>query len=159
MSIISHGVITMSYQEKNSLVSFFSTVIIYGAYCLYVFLKYQEGTTAMSHDLFFWGRVILIFIPISIAARIIIYILFHVVNTAVTREDEDPSFQDERDRLIDLRATKYAYVVSGFGFLFAMVTLVLRMPPAVMINVIFLFCNIGSMVEEGTKFYFYRRGF
>ncbi len=149
----------MSFQEKNSIVSFFSTVIIYASYCLYVFLKYQEGSINMAGDLFFWGKVILIFIPISIAARILIYILFHIVNTAVTREDEDPSFQDERDKLIDLKATKIAYIVSGLGFLFGMVTLVLRMPAAVMINVIFLFCNIGSMVEEGTKFFFYRRGF
>lgn len=147
----------MSFQERRSMVNLVSTILVTALYSAYMIQRFPQGN-AYSPEVFrFWGAFILIFIPVTILTRIVIHILFYIVNTIATREEE-PSVTDERDHLIELKATRYSLYVFSFGFVLAMVSLVMEMPPSMMFIILICSGLISEMVSEIAQFYFYRRG-
>jgi hypothetical protein len=149
---------TMSYQEKRALVSLISSVLIFGFYCLYVFQRYQEQILSAPNDLGFWATAVFILIPVSIVATIIIHIVFVIINKIVTNEDA-PSFTDERDKLIELKAIKISHWTFIFGFLLSMGSQVIDMQPYVMIIALIFSGFVASIVSDIATIYFYRKGF
>ncbi len=148
----------MSFQERRSIVNLVSTILITALYSAYMVQRFPEGN-AYSPDVFrFWGAFFLILIPVTIVARIGIYIVFYIANTIATKEEE-PSITDERDNLIELKSTRYSLYVFGFGFLLAMGSLVIELPPSVMFIILIGSGLVSEMVSEISQFYFYRRGF
>jgi hypothetical protein len=148
----------MSFQERRAIVSIIGTILIGVVYSAVMMARYPTGDP-YSPDVFrFWGAFILILIPVSIVAKIIIYILFYILNAIATREEE-PSITDERDKLIELRAQTLSNYVFILGFGIAMVSLVVDQPPAVMFVILFLSGIVSEMISEIATFYFYRRGF
>jgi hypothetical protein len=146
----------MSYQEKKIYVNLISTTVIFGFYCLYVFQTHQERID--STDSFsFWAAVILILIPVSIVAKIIISIVFNIINRITTNEKE-PSFSDELDKLIELKAIRNSHSVFVAGFLLAMVLLVIDKPPSVMFITLILSGFLSEVVGGITQLYLYRKG-
>jgi len=152
----------MFYQEKKIIATMISGVLILVAYFIYIFQKYQEGAIDLEYDLKFWASTMLIFIVVGIVSTILILIIFNILNAVVNevkQEEQEVSIdEDEMDRLIALKATRNSYLVVGVGFLISMVTLVLQMPPAVMLNIIYLAFHLGMLVEGFSQLYFYRRG-
>ena len=147
----------MSYQEKKNIVSLISTLLIFGFYCLYVYQKYQEGSIDSTDTYRFWGTVILILIPVSIAAKIIITIVFNIIYRITTKEVE-PSFADELDKLIELKATRNSHYVFTLGFLLAMGSLVMDMPHSAMFIILILSGFVSEIVGTVTQLYLYRKG-
>lgn len=147
----------MSYQEKRTIVSLISTLLIPTLYFLYMFQGYPEGDAYSIEVYRFWGRFILILIPVSIVAKIIIYIVFSIINTIATREEE-PSVSDERDRLIELKSTRNSFYVFIVGFFLGMGSIVMEMPPSVMFALLIFFGMLAELVGELSQLYFYRRG-
>jgi hypothetical protein len=148
----------MSYQEKRSLVNVISGILITVFYSAFMIQRYPEAD-AYSREVFhFWGAFFLILIPISIAARIIIYIIFSIVNAIATREEEPP-ITDERDKLIELRAGRLALYVFTIGVVLAMGSLVVELPPAAMFIILICSGVASEIVSEVAQFYYYRRGF
>ena len=70
-------------REKQSLVSLITMVLILGSYTLYVYHKYIAGNLDILNDFKFWGKAYLILIPVSIAAQIIIHIIFFIINISL----------------------------------------------------------------------------
>lgn len=147
----------MSYQEKKNIVSLISTLLIFGSYCLYVFQMYQEGSIDSTDSFSFWGSVILILIPVSIVAKIIISIVFNIIYRITTHEKE-PSFSDELDKLIELKATRNSHYVFILGFLLSMGSLVIDMPTSVMFIILIFSGFVSEVVGVITQLYLYRRG-
>jgi uncharacterized membrane protein len=148
----------MSYQESRSLVNLISTLLINGLYAAYMLPRQPQGD-AYSPEVFrFWGTFFLILIPVMIVAKIILFIVFHIINAIATRETEPP-ITDERDKLIELKATRARYLVFTLGFLIAMISLVGDMPPATMFMILVGSAVVAETVSDLTQFYFYRRGF
>lgn len=147
----------MSYQEKRTIVSLISTLLIPTLYFLYMFQGYPKGDAYSIEVYRFWGRFILILIPVSIVAKIIIYIVFSIINTIATKEEE-PSVSDERDRLIELKSTRNSFYVFILGFFLAMGSIVMEMPPSVMFAILIFFGMVAELVGELSQLYFYRRG-
>jgi hypothetical protein len=145
----------MSSQEKKVLVNTLGTIIIFTLYCFYVNHMFQQG---LEQNLKHWGLVLLIFIPVAIISKIIIYILFYIVNAVVTREEME-DITDERDKIIELKANSIGYIVVGVGFMLSMVTLVLEMPVYVMFNLWFFSFNLADIISDFAKIRYYRRGF
>jgi hypothetical protein len=146
----------MSYQERKNIVSLISTILIFGIYCLYMLQMYQEGSID-STSFKFWGSVILILIPLSIVAKIIISIIFNIIYRMTTNEKE-PSFSDELDKLIELRATRNSHYVFVIGFLLAMGSLVMDLPPYVMFIILIFSGLVSEIFGVFTQLYLYRRG-
>lgn len=147
----------MSYQEKKHIVSFISTLLIFSFYCWYVFQNVPHTHVDTMETLRFWAAAILILIPVSIIAKILIAILFNIIYRITTKEVE-PSFSDELDKLIDLKATRNSHYVFTLGFLLAMGSLVLDMTPTTMFIILIFSGFLSEMVGVSTSLYHYRRG-
>ena len=148
----------MSYQERRALVNVLSTVLITAGYTAYMMQRYPQ-TDPYSIEVFrFWGGYFLILIPVTIIARIIITIIFSILNTIATREGE-PEITDERDRLIELKSLRASLYVVSIGLVAAIGSLAFDAPPAVMFALLVTAGIAGEIVSEVLQFFFYRRGF
>ncbi|EFM08778.1 conserved hypothetical protein [Paenibacillus curdlanolyticus YK9] len=147
----------MSYQEKKHIVSLFSSILIFGSYCFYVYLRYHDAVMEGTELFRFWGAVILILIPVTIVAKIIIEIIFVIINRIATNEAA-PAFADELDKQIELRAMRFSYLVFVFGFLLAMGSLVLEMKISVMFIILILSGFLSEVAGIGLRLYLYRKG-
>jgi hypothetical protein len=147
----------MSFQERRAIVSLISNILITALYCAYMIQRFPEGD-AYSVDVFhFWGSFFLILIPVSIVAKIVLFIIFSIINAIATREEES-SITDERDKLIELKATMNSLYVFILGFLLAMGSLVVDMPPSVMFIIFICSGVVSGMASDISQFYFYRKG-
>ena len=161
----------MSYQEKKTLASIASGALLLAAYCLYAF-----NPALTPADLKHWAITMLVFIGIGIGLTIIIQIVFHILfaitvaikekiqNMECDDKDIDKSIkqemvEDERDKLIEMKSTQVGFGVAGFGFIAALVALLLNYSPAVMINILFIAFSFGSICEGIYQFILYRRGY
>lgn len=148
----------MSYQERRALVAMFGTILISGGYAAYM-LPRQPSGDAYSPELFrFWGSYFLILIVVSIVVRIFISIAFSIINVIATREKE-PGLTDERDHLIELRASRYGLYTFVIGFMVAMASLAMGNPPSTMFLLMLLGGIASELVGHMSEFIFYRRGF
>lgn len=147
----------MYTKEKQLLVTAISMVLIFATYSLYVYTAYIAENPNLLNDFQFWGKTFLVLIPVSIVAQIIIHIIFSIVNKIVTNEDMT-TLSDERDKLIDLKAIRIAHWIFTGGFLLAMVTQVMGMPPYAMFLTLVASGFLSGVISEIAKLYFYRKG-
>jgi uncharacterized membrane protein len=152
----------MSYQEKKTITTIITGVLLLTAYIIFLIRNLQARGAGLIDDAPFWAQAMLIFIGIGIAANIIIMIIFHIINAMVNeirkQEQDDTSIEDEMDKLISLKATRNSFIVVGIGFVWALISLVARQPVVVMLNIIFLSFFLGSLFEGVSQLYFYRKG-
>ncbi len=161
----------MSYSEKRTIASILGTILVLAAYCIYAFGKYQAGLLP-ADDLRAWAITMLIFIGAGIVAMIIIQIVFHIllsIGIAIRDRDygeagvensiKEEMVEDERDKLIELKSSKVGFAFAGFGFVLALLALVFKFSPMVMLNIMFFSFSAGSMIEGITSIVYYRNGF
>jgi hypothetical protein len=147
----------MTYQEKKSIVSLVSAIIIFGAYCLYMYPRHPKGGLESLETYRYWGSFVLTLTLFSILAHIIISIFFNIIFRMTTGEKE-PAFADELDKLIDLKANRNSFFVFIIGFLFAMGSLVIEQPSQVMFIILITSGFISDVTGSVTKLYHYRKG-
>ena len=145
-------------KEKQILVSLISYILILGFYSLYVYNKYVTVNPDIINDFKFWGKAFLFMIPVIIVAEIVIHIVFAIINKIVTNEDM-PTINDERDKLIELKTIKTSHWVFGFGFVLAMGSQAIGMQPWVMFITLLSSCFVSTILQGITKIYLYRKGF
>lgn len=147
----------MTYQEKQNVVNIFSALVVTLIYACLVFQRQQQGQFDLREDFRQWGIVFLIFIGISVVARIIIQIIFHIGNAIATREEKIPS-EDERDKLIKLKATRNSYYAFTSGFVVSVIGLALGMPVYWIFIVFVVFGMLAEIIDNGSQIYYYRKG-
>lgn len=160
----------MSYQSKKTIATMIMGVIVLSAYCIYAFGKYQSGEVAAG-DFKFWAITMLVFIGIGVVAMIITMILFHIglsIGIAVKEQNcdekeiekiiEGSMVEDEMDKLIGLKSSRIGFIFAGVGFVAGLISLIMEYSPAVMINIMFLSFNLGSLAEGAMSLYYYRKG-
>ncbi|HKK42115.1 MAG TPA: hypothetical protein VJ963_06885 [Bacteroidales bacterium] len=147
----------MSYREKENLVNIFSSLVITAVYALIIYQKQMAGQINLEDDFQKWGIVFLIFAGVSIVARIIIYIIFSIINVIATREGKIPPV-DERDKLIKLKATRNSHYTFSVGFFLAIIALSIGMP-AYWLFILFVISGVVSeLIDNGSQMYYYRKG-
>ncbi|MDD9268284.1 hypothetical protein ACFPES_14690 [Paenibacillus sp. GCM10023248] len=147
----------MTYQEKKSIVSLISAIVIFVSYALYMYPKYPGGEPGSLETFRYWGSFVLILTLVSIIAHIVISIIFNIVFRITTHEKE-PNFADELDKLIDLKATRNSFFVFVAGFLIAMGALTIDQPSQVMFMILIAAGFFSDVTGSVTKLYHYRRG-
>jgi len=160
----------MSYQEKKTIINMSVGTILLAAYCLTTFGRWKAGTID-PNDLKFWAGSMLLFIGIGVAAIIITQIVFHIlmsIGIAVRERKFDDAeldralkantVEDEMDQLIELKSNRIGTAFGGLGFVAALVSLTLNAPVAVMINILFLACSVGTLAEGFYSLHCYRKG-
>lgn len=148
----------MSYHEIRAIVSLVSSIVITALYSAYMIQRFPAASAYSVEVFHFWGAFFLILIPVAIVAKIIIAIIFAIINAIATREEEPP-ITDERDKLIELKAQANANYVFIAGFILAMGSLVFNMPPSIMFIFLIISGILSQIVSDVSQFYFYRRGF
>lgn len=134
-----------------------STVIVLGIYYWSVFERFDSQVMNTDEQLQFWAKAILLAIPISIGNKIVVMIIFAISNYIITREDF-PCFEDERDKLIELKSTRNSYFIFGMGFVISLAVLAFGYPPKYMFIALIL-AGIGSEVFDNlSKLYYHRKG-
>jgi TctA family transporter len=148
----------MSTKEKQILVSIITSIAILCIYSLYIYNNYISGNPQVLNDFRFWGKSFLIFIPVAIAAQIVIHILFAIANKILTNEDMK-DITDERDKLVDLKAIRISHWLFTLGFFLAMGSQAIGMQPWVMFITLILSGFISAIISESAKIWYYRKGF
>ena len=147
----------MSSHERQAIVSLLTTLLLAAIFLVYVLPRYPAGNPYAPAVFHFWGLAVVILIPVSIGANIAISIVFSIVYSMATHEKAD-SFADERDKLIALRAFRIAVNVFTCGFLLAMGSLVIDLPPSVMFIVLMGSGYVAGLVGTISQLYLYRKG-
>ena len=147
----------MSYREKENIVNIFSALVITSVYAWIVYQKQMSGLIDLKDDFQKWGIVFLIFAGLSIVARIIIYIIFSIINVIATREEKIPPI-DERDKLIKLKATRNSHYSFSFGFFIAIIGLSIGMPTYWLFILFVLSGVVSELIDNGSQMYYYRKG-
>ncbi|MCG8480171.1 MAG: hypothetical protein MI724_13825 [Spirochaetales bacterium] len=148
----------MSYQEMRSV-----TVTMMGIAAIVVFWlimigRYEGLETADTDALLrFWATGVLISIPVSIGVRIVAMILLAIGYRIASGEDV-PDFDDERDKLIELRVSQVGQVIFLLGFALSMVPIVLGMSVSVMFLVLIGAGILSEIVSESARIAMYRIG-
>ena len=153
----------MSYNEKKSVTNIISSLLITIIYAIVVYQKYLNGALDASDIFRFWAIVILVFIPISIVARIIIMIVFHifeaVLQAAKGKDIEDEmDIVDERDKLIQMKTSATSMYIFVFGFIIALVTQLFDVSHHIFFIVLIIAGLITDIVSESLMIRYYRRG-
>jgi hypothetical protein len=153
----------MTYNEKKSLTNIISSILITTIYAVVIYQKYLNGTLDDANIFKFWAIIILIFIPISIVARIIIMIIFHIIEsvfqTVKGEEIEDEmDIVDERDKLIQVKSSAISMYVFALGFIVALVTQLFNVSNHVFFIVLIVAGLISDIVSESLIIRYYRRG-
>ena len=160
----------MYYQQQRTLVGIMGGLAVLVAYCIYVLGKVNAGVAGLD-DLKFFAVTMLTFIGIGVVLAIVIQIVFHIlfsVGVAVRERDKDDKqvesainaamVEDERDKIIDLKATRITFLISMIGFVAGLILLAMDYQPAVMLNLLFIAINLGSVAEGVAKLIYYKVG-
>src|SRR5215475_13462138 len=148
----------MPSQERQTIVSLLTTLLLAAIFFVYVLPRYPAGNPYSAAVFHFWGVAVVILIAVSIVANIAMSIVFSIVYSMATHE-KTSSFTDERDKLIELSALRIALYVFAGGFFLAMGALAIGLTPSVMF-IVLLIAGFGSgLVGDISRLYWYRKGF
>jgi hypothetical protein len=154
----------MSYQEKKSLTNIISSILITTIYAVIVYQRYLNGTMDDSNIFKFWAIIILVFIPISIVARIIIMIVFHIVESVIQAaqgnevEEVIDEAIDERDKLIQMKSSQVAMYIFYLGFIIALIVQLFDVSNHSFFIIMLVAGVITDVVSESLMMRYYRRG-
>jgi len=147
----------MSYEEKENIVNIFSSLFISIGYAIIIYQKHLQGQFDLTTDFSTWGIIFLIFMGVSIVARIIIYIIFHIINTIATGKEEK-EVSDERGKLIKLKATRNTYYAFSAGIMLAIIALAIGMPVYGIFIAFIVSSVISELIDNGSQIYYNRKG-
>ncbi len=147
----------MSYHEKENIVNIISGIVVAAILGWAVYQRHLNGSFDLTEDFRAWGIIFLVFMGISVVARIIIYIIFHIINAIATREEKIP-IEDERIKLIKLKGIRNSHYAWSSGFVLSIVGLAMGMQ-VFWIFVIFVISGLASeIIDNVTQIYFHRKG-
>jgi hypothetical protein len=137
-----------------------SSLLILGYYLIKI-LQMVEGNGLVAAQVFrLAGIVIAAGIIVNISANILTNIVLSIVHAIRTGKEEAERFiEDERDKLIELKGTKFSYIIFSVGVLIAMITFVVGQPALVMFSMIVFFAILAEIVGDIVQIVLYRRGF
>ncbi|MEZ4656337.1 MAG: hypothetical protein R2911_02085 [Caldilineaceae bacterium] len=150
----------MSFQQKNVAVSLVNFTLILGFFLIRIWQLVQNENFTEARVFRLWGTVIVLSVIVTILATILTHIVSAILEVIRTgeKEPEIEDFQDERDKLIDLRGTKVTYTISSLGAFLAMLTFVFGQPPLVMFTLLIFFGVFAQIVGDATRLFLYQRG-
>ncbi|HEV3061774.1 MAG TPA: hypothetical protein VGY48_26215 [Vicinamibacterales bacterium] len=140
--------IEMSFREKSAWISFVSILLVFGAYFWNV-ARVLGGRVGQDAA---YGISIGLLI-----AFVLLEIVLHIA-VAIQAPDEARAPRDERERLIEMRATRVAFQVLVVGALAGVGTLHVTRSAWVMSQVVLLAVVVAELVKFGGQIFYFRRG-
>jgi hypothetical protein len=136
----------MSFREKSAWIALITTLAVYGIYFARV-APLLGGT----HEDGFLGPLCT-----SVFVLVVLQVGLHV-GAAVLAPRDAGAPRDERDRLIDLRATRVGFYVAQTGAFAAVASVVVRPDAWVMANLVLISMVAAEIARAGVTVADYRR--
>ena len=149
--------VMFSYQEKSTLLNLIGTLVISGIFWLYIYSTYPQQSLDSTSIFKYWGYAFVLLIAASVVLKVIASVVFSVANEVVNQEKE--LAPDERDVLIELKATKISFYLFTVGLALSVGTQALGWPPTAMFVLLICSAIVAEVVGDISKLYFYQRGF
>jgi hypothetical protein len=147
----------MTSQEKRPLVFLTIDILTFSIYFVLLLNASGEYTNTIG-ELPFWSASILILIPIMIVSRIILYVLYSILNTAKTKEKEEKFLIDELGEMIKLKASRNFSTTFMLGFVAAMILLSMGALIPAMFKMFFFSIFSAFMVQNISEYYYAKKG-
>ncbi|MDR1598687.1 MAG: hypothetical protein LBS11_02260 [Oscillospiraceae bacterium] len=157
----------MSYNSKKTIASLVAGAALVIAYTVYALGKRSPAPNNLES----WAAAMLVFIGISVAAVVVIQILFHIafaIGIAVKEQDREDKkveriissamVEDEREKLISLKSARVGYICAGIGLIAALAALALGGSAVAAFHILFGAYAVGSIAEGIVGVYFYEKG-
>jgi hypothetical protein len=138
----------MSFREKSAWISFLSIFVIFGIYFWHV-LEVEAGRA----DPHATGRLFFTLLIVLVVVEVVLHVL---VAAQSPKEARTP--KDERERLIDLKATRIAFFVLLIGALLAIATIHHGADRVELAHCVLFAVVVAELVRFGGQIVFYRRG-
>jgi len=158
----------MTFNSKRTGVSIITGIVIT---IIYIFRAMGQNAPPLD-DMKEWATTIIIFIGIGIALQILVQICFHItmaIAIAAKEQNNDDKevgriisstvLEDEREKSIQLKVSRYGYIIAGIGFICALISLILELPFLFAIHIILGSFALASFIESIISICFYERGF
>jgi hypothetical protein len=155
--IIYFKVLNMTAQQKRPLVFLTIDLLTFSIYFFIVLNKYEEYTSTLG-ELPIWGISILILIPLMIVSRIILYIIYSVFNTLITKKKEEKFLIDELGEIIKLKASRNFSTTFMLGFVATMILLSIGVSIPSMFKMFFFSIFASFIVQNISEYYYTKKG-
>jgi hypothetical protein len=147
----------MTFHEVKYLTSFVTTALVAAAYASRVRALHAEGYFAGPDGDILTGRTLLILIAAIVIAGIIGQIIVTIIATILgTKAEYD---DDERDRQIDMRAMRAAFVLVGIAMLGGLIMLATGATPFLSFHILVFGMVAAGLIADLWRVALYRRGF
>ncbi len=135
-----------SFHEKSIWISLATISLIFGYYFVRVFKMVSQDQINVVESI-----VLLISVIVMV---IVVEVVFHIILALRAR----PQIQDERDRLIELKATRNAYFVLVFGIFLPIACIAASVRPFIVAHVIMFVFVLSEIAQFLSQLFYYRRG-
>lgn len=135
-----------SFEEKSVWIQLVSTLLMLGGYFVFAGSLLADGVVALpAYAALFTVAVVLL---------VVLLVVGHVVAAIASR----PEGRDERDRLIEWRASSNAGWILATGVLSAVVLMVFRVEPVYVAHLLLLSLFLSQTLCFVLQIRYYRRG-
>ncbi|MGY3778768.1 hypothetical protein [Isobaculum melis] len=146
----------MTYYSKKAILSGISSIVVF----IFFYLDVIGKTALLSVDSLAvakqWGMFFVYLLLAEIVVKIVVMIIFNLINTMMTRESE-PKIVDERDQLIELKSVRNFCFTFAIGFFLAMSALALNQSINMMFVILAFSFIIAGTILEASYVFFYER--
>ena len=162
----------MSNTSKKSILSLIAGISLIIAYVIYA----MGAKAPAAEDIKAWAGVILVFIGIGVGIQIVVQIVFHITLTAEIMIKEEiktggenngktaerivaaEMAEDERSRIIDLKASRVGSWFAGAGVIAALISLAVGAEMVIALHILFGMFAFASVAEGLTSIVYHERG-
>ena len=135
-----------SFEEKSIWISLLTISLIFGYYFVRIVQMVSQDDINVAQSI-----VLIISVIVMV---IIVEVVFHIIIALKDR----PEALDERDRMIELKATRNAYFVLVFGIFLPMAGIAAQVRPFIVAHVIMFIFVLSEITKFLTQLFYYRRG-
>lgn len=148
----------MSFKEKTISVTLVNFTLIMGFFLIRVFDMLQNDSFNRDNVLQLWFIIIFLATVVSVLAIILTIVMPPILQAIRTGEKEVDidDVEDERDKLIDLKGSKFTQVSASLGTLVAMLTFAGGQSPLVMFTLLIFFGILSQIVGDLVRVLAYR---
>lgn len=147
----------MTTQEKRPLVFLAIDTLTFLVYYIFL-LNFHKEFIASVGELPFWGISIVFLIPLMIASRIILYVLYSIFNTAITKRKEEKFLMDELGEIVRLKASRNFSTTFMLGFAITMIMLAGGISISSMFKLFFFSIFSAFIAQNISEYYYTKKG-
>lgn len=148
----------MNLPIQKAVYDLFTTILIMGGYVYYVFGIHGEKNLEQIDQLQFWGKFVLIMIAVMMVAKIVLMIIFHIIQAIRYGKDEELDMVDERDKLIEMKSDRNGNYLFMIGLMGAMIPIAMGYPVQYFFIILISSGMMAGILGDLFKIYYYRKG-